>query len=552
MRISSKIEFIELHDGNYGGASATLIDSNYMRIESQQLPRRTSVAVLCGALLMLFFPAYATPAEVTVELQDDAPDHVHIADAPFDIRIKVDYSGPGIVKFHWQDFSGKPVTSPRPLETGRLVSITAPSGHTGYLGLVLAPATAEITLPNRQPGEAREYGLAVLPQEASTRLVDTQSRFGMVHADLQDPYLRGWIKTMTWKTTSSKWWGDEMEKRRSLGLQELPVVVGDEWKTDDNSPVTSEQLGQLHSRVRRYFAAHPATEYWETGIEENLRHRYQTPYYWENLSAKARAVRDAADDVNPNIQLIYQIAELRPEDAKRFLQSEATDYYAILSLHPYAWPDFPDPEEWLEEYLESINRLIKDSRSSMSVWLTEVGVPHHGNYPGEFFGYPEKGARVTGKTHYEAVLYLIKIHVMAFHLGVEKIFWYNYKDRNPQREYAENHFGLRDYWGFPKPVYVAYLNLQKYLDAKQPGQARRVASDNVRAYDFHGQDESVTVVWSYPGRDQMVSIDTLFPEYRPDAIIDILDPMGAPVAYAGTAIPVSKEPIFIIYKSKHH
>jgi hypothetical protein len=523
-----------------------------MSIKSQQLPCRTIFAVLCSVLLMPFVSVYAGPADVTFELQKDASDHVYLSGAPFSIQLKVDYSGPGIIHFHWQDFRGHHVTSPRRLETGRLVSITAPSGHTGYLGLVLTPVTTEVTLPNRQPGEAREYGFALLPKRASSRMLNTQSRFGIVHADLQDPYLRGWIKTMTWKTTSSKWWGDEMEKRRNLGLQELPIVVGAEWKTDDNQPVTPEQLGQLHSRIMQYFAADPATEHWETGIEENLRHRYKTPYYWENLSAKALSVRDAADDVNPNIQLIYQVAELRPEDVKSFLLSDAADYYDILSLHPYAWPDFPDPEEWLEEYLDSINRLLGDSRSSMSVWFTEVGVPQHGNYPGEFFGYPEKGARVTGKTPYESVLFLIKLHVMAFHLGVEKIFWYNYKDRKPEREYAENHFGLRDYWGFPKPVYVAYLNLQKYLDAKQPGQARQVAGDNIRAYDFHGQDESVTVVWSYPGRDQLVSIDTIYPEFSPDATIDILDPMGAPVVYTGTAIPISREPIFIIYKSKHH
>ena len=141
---------------------------------------------------------------------------------------------------------------------------------------------------------------------------------------------------------------------------------------------------------------------------------------------------------------------------------------------------------------------------------------------------------------------------MALHLGVEKIFWYNYQDRNPQREYAENHFGLRDYWGFPKPVYVAYLNLQKYLDLKQPGQARRVADGNVRAYDFLGQEVNVTVVWSYPKGDQTVSFDTLIPGFRPESNIDILDPMGAPIAYEGTAITVSKEPIFIIYKPKNH
>lgn len=523
---------------------------------------RSTVLFLIWAALILI-PIWRTAAaeELQVMISDNAVNHVHPIGSRFTVKLKIDQSGPGLTRYYWRNFRGQLVTVPMPLRAGELTSITAPAGVSGYLGLVLAPATEDLVMPNHLPGETREYGFALLPPPATTgRQVDTSSGFGMVHADLEDPYLSGWVKTMTWKTTSPKWWSFEMEKRRSLGLLELPIVVGAEWKSSDEQPISIAQLEQLKFRIRKYFAAHPETRYWETGIEENLRHRYETPYYWSNLNAKIRVIREVADEVNPEIKLIYQIAELSLDDVRDFLQSAAARYFDILSLHPYAWPDFPDPATWLDTYIQDINGLLEDTNREMPLWFTEVGVPQRGNHPDKFFGYPGKGVEIPGKTPYEAVTYLVKLHIMAFHLGVEKIFWYNYQDRNPEREYAENHFGLRDYWGYPKPVYPAYVNLQKQLQAKRAGRAWKLPG-NIRAYEFIGQQERVIVAWAYPPVTREIPLSALMKELTAADIIAVVDPVGAPVAYTGSSLRITAEPIFVRIKpaststkkqAKHH
>ena len=463
--------------------------------------------------------------------------------------MKIEYTGSDIVRFHWQNYRGEILTEPKVIKPGKLITISAPNVNTGYLGLVLKPDTTSIALPNRQPGEAREYGFAILPSDSiSDSKVNTQSRFGIVHANLNDPYLRGWVKTMTWMTASPKWWGFEMEKRRALGLLELPILVKSEWKSDDTQPISREQLERLKSRSRQYFEADPKTKYWETGIEENLGGRYDKPYYWTNLAAKAKVVRDIANSVNSDIKLIYQIAELRHGDVQAFLQSDAARYYDILSLHPYVWPDFPTPEEWLSKFLNDVDKIMKAQGMDMPIWFTEVGVPHHGNYKGAFFGYPASGARVQGRNHYEVAIHMLKLHVMAYHLGVEKIFWYNYIDRKSEREHVENHFGLRDYWGYPKPVYAAYINLQKNLNIKKVGNARRL-DGNILVYDFADDDETVTVSWAYPDGNKEIPITVLVPGLNQDDLISVTDPMGAAIPYDGSAIRISKEPVFIITKT---
>lgn len=513
------------------------------------LTRPVALVLLCLAVTVNLACPHTEVFDVRVQIQDDAVDHTHSVRSPFAIQLKLDYMNAADgVRYHWQDFRGQLLTQPQPLEPGEAVSIRAPNGQVGYLGLVLAPATRNLALPSRQPGEAREYGFAVLPPpRLANRRPNLRSRFGTIHSNVDDPYLQGWIKTMTWKTTSPKWWGMEMEKRRELGLLELPIVVGADWASDDLQPISRTQLSRLKSRIRQYFEAHPTTGFWETGIEENLRGRYEKPYYWHNLAAKLQVVRQAADAVNPDIRLIYQIAELRPRDVQAFLESKAVQYIDILSLHPYAWPDFPSPEEWLEGFVNETHDLMKARDIEMPIWFTEIGVPHHGNAPGEFFGYPEKGKRVSGCSPYQAVLYLIKIHAMAYHLGVEKLFWYNYRDRGPAREQAEDHFGLRDYWGYPKPAYVAYINLLELLSDKIPDYAGRL-QDDIRVYSFRGEGETVVVAWAYPAAKRRIAVSGLLSNsssLSPDTI-RVVDPMGTPILTGESSIEISGEPVFII------
>jgi hypothetical protein len=145
---------------------------------------------------------------------------------------------------------------------------------------------------------------------------------------------------------------------------------------------------------------------------------------------------------------------------------------------------------------------------------------------------------------------MIKLHVMAFSRGVEKIFWYNYRDRRPGRDFAENHFGLLDYWEFPKPVYPAYINMQGLLDTRKAGPPRRLA-DDIRAFEFKGQDKDVTVAWVYPAGDRQLPVGELIPGVKPDDVIRVVDVMGAPVPSAAASLRITGEPVFIVTRASN-
>jgi hypothetical protein len=359
-----------------------------------------------------------------------------------------------------------------------------------------------------------------------------------------------WIKTATWKTHRSEYWAAAMQKSAAVGTLELPLIEGDEWAVDDNQPINAEQLQQLKKKITAYFQADPGILYWELGLEENLGKRYHQRHYWQNLAAKTRVVRDAANQVNPDIKLIYQIAELDMQRIEAFFQSKAAKSFDIVALHPYAWPDFPSPDKWLVKFLNQCKSLIAANKLSMPIWFTEVGAPHHGNAPGTFFGYPLKRKQISGQSRAHAPAYMIKLHTIALQQGVEKIFWYNYQDREPGREEAENHFGLRDYWGYLKPIYPAYYTLHSHLDGKKAMGSVQL-KHGVQVHKFQNSRETTWVVWSYSKKINNLSLREIDSDLNNQQSIEVLNMVGSSIKLIGQKVNVTSKPMFITLPLKN-
>lgn len=503
-------------------------------------------------LLVLCFSSHSNADINSIEviINDQAPYHVHPPGQHFNVQLTINTRPDIQVFYSWEDFKGNALSRPVQLSIGKSNEIVSPSSQIGYYNLVLMTKSSVLSLPDRLPGEDKSYGFAILPQAfLSERSPNMQSAFGIVHADIEDPYLPSWAKTMTWKSTSAKWWSHEIEKRRSKGIVELPIISRSFWDSNDSKPISKLQLDQLKSRVKAYFDSSPSTIYWETGIEENIKARYREDYYWNNLEIKLRVIRAVADQVNPNIKLIYQIAGLKQKAVINFANSRASKLIDILSIHPYAWPNFPSPENWHDNYVTEARQNLNTHGLNIPIWYTEVGATHHGNAPGLFFGYPKKNKQVSGLSPYQAAIYLIKLHVMALHSGIKKVFWYNYKDRKPEREYAENHFGLRDFWGYPKPAYAAYVHLHRLLADKTIGKKVDLG-ENIHAYEFFNKKSKILVLWLFSDKENektipLSSLTNLAPQFP---TMEITNLMGKSIPLSGESIAVSDTPIFLVLK----
>jgi hypothetical protein len=470
-------------------------------------------------------------SQVEVEIHDDTPLHIFPPGSAFSFDITVTVASgpiPEGLGYQWRNFRGEPLGPIVHVTPGERTTVTSPvdAPEVGYYGLAFLPNDRSVRF-NESSGRRREIGFAVLPERAvSDRTLDPTSPFGVVHANLDDPYLPTWIKTMTWRTTSARWWGYEMQKRRDMGLRELPLVSGDGWTNDDTK------------RIRGYFEAEPAIEHWELGREENLRSRFEEPFYFANLKAKAAAARRIADEVNPRMRFLYQIAGRSLSDMTSFLESEAAAEFDILAPHPYAWPNFPTPETWLEAFIDERWSEIARTDRNFPMWFTEVGAPQN---DADVLLMLSGKSPVWGHTRDEHAAYLVKLHTIALAKGVEKIVWYNYKDRGPSTTDVEDHFGMFDYWGFPKPAYATYVNMTQCLEGKRYQEERHLEG-NIRVYEFLGARENCLVAWMHPAATRAVPISTI--QSSDDEVISVTDLVGAPVQ-ASPDIELDEHPVFI-------
>lgn len=462
---------------------------------------------------------------------------------PFDVALEFHSKADCSLRHHWEDFRGEPLTDPATLPLNRKVTVKSAAVDTGYLGLVLTTDCPDLDEQQGFASGKRTMGFIRLPTTMPPLRADGEaSPLGMVQANLETPYLGPWIKTLTWHTTSAKWWAFEMEKRRAKGFIELPLINGEGWQSDDNQLVSETFLKALAERAGAFFKAWPEGRYWELGLEENLTDNFHQPHYWENLAEKVNTLRKAADKHAPGTRFIYQIANRNLEAIEKFATSEVAKQFDILALHPYPWPDFPSPDQWLPDFMSDVQTILRRHQLNMPIWFTEIGAPHHGNGPDLFFGYPASGNYVTGLTRYQAVNFLLKMHAVALHNGVEKLFWYNYRDRGIGNEYAENFFGLVDYWGYSKPAHLAYIRMLACLGGHTVGN-KLTLERNVIARGFEREGGKTYLLWNSTGDARRVNLEKL-PGY--DAATSwIGDPVGNTLVAENSRLSVGSEPVWV-------
>ncbi|GBE24092.1 hypothetical protein BMS3Bbin02_00357 [bacterium BMS3Bbin02] len=448
----------------------------------------------------------ALPGIAFLDVNDFSEFRVHEPGSPFTVNVTLDLAGPVFVR--WVDPTGAALSPQLIIRPGASHDLTVPSTQPGWYGLEFT-APAGVILADRVAGEPLIYGFAIAPDIVDQSFPDTGAAFGLVQPDMLDPVTPTWIKTMTTETTGPQWFSQELNHRRALGHEELPIVMGGAWESRNDLPLSDTQRSDLRAELTALFTQQDAAVAWELGLEENLNDGWGSDQYWDNLAVKSRIARDVADAAPNDVRLIYQLATLNPTEIARFLDSPAARYFDVLSLHPYAWPDFPPPASWLSALVADIQQQIAHSGRKLDIWFTEIGVPINAAPQGEFFGYPESGERVAGLDPAGAADFLAQTYALALASGVDKVFWYNYRDAGPERNLAESNFGLVDFRGYPKPAYAAYATSATMLEPAQPVSMEDL--DGMSVATFETDSSIIRAIWS----DKPTTIDlTQFGDVR--------------------------------------
>ncbi len=366
------------------------------------------------------------------------------------------------------------------------------------------------------------------------------SPFGLVHAsacgELNAPR-GGSVKT---------WWDRQggpaslrsaIDLEQICGVMETPVIVAN-W--DHASPPA------IKAAMTDFFSLNRNVPVWEFGVEENLGggDGCCSPPQLALLERKLSAVNEArAAAKAPRARIAYQIANLDLGPYKALLQSKASAYIDILAPHPYAWPDFPTPENWHDAWIAEIRKLIAASpfaNKKMEIMYTEVGAPVAGvDAPGN-----------RPQSLIENAQYLVKLHVLAYNAGVERVYWYHENDRCADPKNAECNFGLIARDGSIRPAYLAYQTLVSCLRDKLIRPIFRAFPSGVRAYEFRGETGSCIVAWTFvagvtePIAPKTPIVTMPVAALTKKRVTSVFNVTGAPTPIA-SELTLSPSPIFI-------
>jgi len=496
--------------------------------------------VLVAAGLWVANPSYAEKPYVEVTVEDGTTFHVFPPGKGFSIKVKADVisgTAPADLGYEWVDFRGRTLSNPAPLTPGKSQTIRSPSADmpVGYYGLKLLPADGVYFNPNS--GERPEVGFAVLPKAADGK-PDPDSRFGLVHFEVGDPYLSpGWIKTLT--EVQAGWnghgvdaaeWRAVLEKRHKRGEIELPLIAGDTWKLGSPQDVAA-MMADLFTADPRFDDA-PSVPAYELGIEENLAGGdYEAKL--ADRAEKFRLVQAEKAELAPSVKLAYQVANVDLAPYRALFGSPLGKQIDVLAAHPYPWHGWPSPDEWHDNFVDGLRAAMAAAGIDIPIWYTEVGaVQNDAHVPIIFSGVKPTGRALT-RAEYAA--YLVKLHAHAFAKGIAKVFWYNYRDRFTSTTDSEAHFGLRDYWGFPKPGYLAYAATLRCMRGRA---AKDASADGVMRYVFSGTDGDCTVAWTADGT-RSISIKDLH-------VREAFDTVGTPIDVSKGTIELGPYPVFLI------
>lgn len=116
--------------------------------------------------------------------------------------------------------------------------------------------------------------------------------------------------------------------------------------------------------------------------------------------------------------------------------------FDVLSIHPYLHPVLYTLED-LQERINETRQIVRDEGEFRPIWINEIGWSTAPNT----WGLPTVTDRIIAT-------WLSAVYTDLY--GVERIYWYNFRDVAQDPDDPEHHFGLTYFDMAPKPAFDAY------------------------------------------------------------------------------------------------
>jgi hypothetical protein len=204
-----------------------------------------------------------------------------------------------------------------------------------------------------------------------------------------------------------------------------------------------------------------------------------------------RAAYAAVRAARPDATIVGIGGEYGPhcaENVARAIRAGGGGSLDAFSIHPYRYPRPPEASDLAGEARKVLDRAA-ECGAPRRAWITEIGYPTHRGRGGV-----DQRAQARLAVRTAAILQATP--------GVEKAYWYDFKDDGLAREYNEHNFGVVLHQQFecaPKPAAVALSVFARLTAGAKPGAIQRHGSGHAIPYR-RPDGTDVVVLWAADGK----------------------------------------------------
>jgi hypothetical protein len=257
----------------------------------------------------------------------------------------------------------------------------------------------------------------------------------------------------------------------------------------------SDYANFVYQVVNRY---KEGIKYWEIWNEEN------TSVFWKpfpNPKIYAKLLKlsyISAKKADPDCKIVFGgTAGVDLKFIESVIKEIGTNYFDVIAIHPYAPLSYPPEKSGLVENIRKLKALLEKYKCKKPIWITEIGWPTH---IGVKYGW-------IGVSEETQANYLVRSYILSLKEGVEKIFWYDFRNDGEDKTYFEHNQGLLNFDYTPKSSFYAYLTLSGILE-KSKFLKDASWSKRYRCYIFKKGDKIIASVWSIFGSGILTYLPT--------------------------------------------
>ncbi len=288
-----------------------------------------------------------------------------------------------------------------------------------------------------------------------------------------------------------------VKEAKKHSVQLLPVLLGTPSWALPAGAEKSEWVPPANVSDYADFVRHVAArykndiQYYEIWNEEN------GPVFWKpfpDVKQYTQLLKAAAEAVHkecaPCRVVLGGLAGVDIQFLELLYKEKGAPYFDVVGIHPYRLFSKSPARGGLAEDLQSLKTLMERyGDKDKPLWITEIGWPTHKRMKHGW----------VPVTQEQQANYLVESFVLAWSEGIEKIFWYDFKNDGTDENYFEHNQGLmtKDYK--PKLSYGAYRYLSGIFKKARFVKMKSWNKRN-KAYYFKTPDEAVVVLWDDVGK----------------------------------------------------